>query len=37
MLDQEGERIHPASAHLAGEAHHIECESAEHEPVIWAG
>ncbi|HEX3316434.1 MAG TPA: alpha/beta fold hydrolase [Solirubrobacteraceae bacterium] len=31
VLEQEGERIHPASAHLAGEAHHIECESAEHD------
>ena len=27
----EGERIHPASAHLANESHHIESESAEHD------
>jgi pimeloyl-ACP methyl ester carboxylesterase len=30
-LEAEGERIHPASAHLANESHHIECESAEHD------
>jgi pimeloyl-ACP methyl ester carboxylesterase/predicted glycosyltransferase len=31
VLAAEGERIHPASAHLANEAHHIESESAEHD------
>ncbi|MFL5250511.1 MAG: alpha/beta fold hydrolase, partial [Myxococcales bacterium] len=31
VLQAEGERIHPASAHLANEAHHIESESAEHD------
>jgi pimeloyl-ACP methyl ester carboxylesterase/predicted glycosyltransferase len=31
VLEAEGERIHPASAHLANEAHHIESESAEHD------
>jgi pimeloyl-ACP methyl ester carboxylesterase/predicted glycosyltransferase len=31
VLEAEGERIHPASAHLANESHHIECESAEHD------
>ncbi len=31
MLEAEGERIHPASAHLAVESHHIESESAEHD------
>ncbi len=31
MLEAEGERIHPASAHLANESHHIESESAEHD------
>jgi pimeloyl-ACP methyl ester carboxylesterase len=30
LLAQEGERIHPASAQLANESHHIESESAEH-------
>ncbi|HVO53672.1 MAG TPA: alpha/beta fold hydrolase [Solirubrobacterales bacterium] len=30
-LEAEGERIHPASAHLASESHHIESESAEHD------
>ena len=31
MLEAEGERIHPASAHLANESGHIESESAEHD------
>jgi hypothetical protein len=31
VLEPEGERIHPASAHLANESDHIECESAEHD------
>ncbi len=31
VLEAEGERIHPASGHLANESHHIECESAEHD------
>jgi pimeloyl-ACP methyl ester carboxylesterase/predicted glycosyltransferase len=31
VLDGEGERIHPASRHLASESQHIECESAEHD------
>jgi pimeloyl-ACP methyl ester carboxylesterase/predicted glycosyltransferase len=31
VLQAEGERIHPASAHLASESHHIESESAEHD------
>ncbi len=31
VLEAEGERIHPASAHLANESHHIESESAEHD------
>jgi pimeloyl-ACP methyl ester carboxylesterase len=31
VLEKEGERIHPASALLANESHHIECESAEHD------
>jgi pimeloyl-ACP methyl ester carboxylesterase/predicted glycosyltransferase len=31
MLEAEGERIHPASAHLANESKHIESESAEHD------
>ena len=31
MLEGEGERIHPASAHLANESKHIESESAEHD------
>ena len=31
VLEAEGERIHPASARLASESHHIEDESAEHE------
>jgi predicted glycosyltransferase len=31
VLEGEGERIHPASAQLANESHHIESESAEHD------
>ncbi len=31
VLAAEGERIHPASAHLANESKHIESESAEHD------
>jgi pimeloyl-ACP methyl ester carboxylesterase/predicted glycosyltransferase len=31
VLEANGERVHPASAHLANESHHIECESAEHD------
>jgi predicted glycosyltransferase len=31
VLEARGERIHPASRHLANESHHIECESAEHD------
>jgi predicted glycosyltransferase len=31
VLEREGERIHPASAHLANESKHIESESAEHD------
>jgi pimeloyl-ACP methyl ester carboxylesterase/predicted glycosyltransferase len=31
VLTEEGERIHPASAELANESHHIESESAEHD------
>jgi pimeloyl-ACP methyl ester carboxylesterase/predicted glycosyltransferase len=31
VLEAEGERVHPASAYLANEAHHIESESAEHD------
>jgi pimeloyl-ACP methyl ester carboxylesterase/predicted glycosyltransferase len=31
VLEQEGERIHPASPHLANESVHIESESAEHD------
>jgi predicted glycosyltransferase len=31
VLEGEGERIHPASATLANESHHIESESAEHD------
>jgi len=31
VLEREGERIHPASRHLANESHHIESESAEHD------
>ena len=31
VLEGEGERVHPASAHLANESRHIESESAEHD------
>ena len=31
VLEGEGERIHPASEHLANESQHIESESAEHD------
>jgi pimeloyl-ACP methyl ester carboxylesterase/predicted glycosyltransferase len=31
VLESEGERIHPASVHLANESGHIESESAEHD------
>ena len=31
VLEAQGERVHPASAYLANESHHIECESAEHD------
>jgi len=31
VLEARGERIHPASAQLANESRHIECESAEHD------
>jgi pimeloyl-ACP methyl ester carboxylesterase/predicted glycosyltransferase len=31
VLEAEGERIHPASGHLANESRHIESESAEHD------
>jgi pimeloyl-ACP methyl ester carboxylesterase/predicted glycosyltransferase len=31
VLEKRGERIHPASAHLANESSHIESESAEHD------
>ena len=31
VLEARGERIHPGSAFLANESHHIECESAEHD------
>ncbi len=31
LLEAEGERIHPASRHLASESRHIESESAEHD------
>ena len=31
VLEGEGERVHPASAHLANESKHIESESAEHD------
>jgi pimeloyl-ACP methyl ester carboxylesterase len=31
VLETRGERIHPGSAHLANESHHIESECAEHD------
>jgi pimeloyl-ACP methyl ester carboxylesterase len=33
VLEARGERVHPASAFLANESHHIESESAEHDVV----
>ncbi len=35
VLEGEGERIHPASAHLANESKHIESESAEHDLHVF--
>ncbi|HEY2716189.1 MAG TPA: alpha/beta fold hydrolase, partial [Solirubrobacterales bacterium] len=35
VLAAEGERIHPASEHLANESHHVECESAEHDLHVF--
>ena len=35
VLEAEGERIHPASAHLANESRHIESESAEHDLHVF--
>ncbi len=35
VLEAEGERIHPASAHLANESGHIESESAEHDLHVF--
>jgi pimeloyl-ACP methyl ester carboxylesterase len=35
VLEARGERIHPASAHLASESGHIECESAEHDLHVF--
>jgi pimeloyl-ACP methyl ester carboxylesterase/predicted glycosyltransferase len=35
VLEAEGERIHPASAELANESTHIECESAEHDLHVF--
>ncbi len=35
VLEREGERVHPASAHLANESHHIECESSEHDLHVF--
>ncbi|HSS05001.1 MAG TPA: alpha/beta fold hydrolase [Solirubrobacterales bacterium] len=35
VLEGEGERIHPASAHLANESHHVESESAEHDLHVF--
>ncbi len=35
VLEREGEHVHPASAHLANESHHIECESAEHDLHVF--
>ncbi len=34
-LEAHGERIHPASTHLANESRHIEAESAEHELHVF--
>jgi len=35
VLEAEGERIHPASAHLANESRHIESESGEHDLHVF--
>ena len=35
VLEARGERIHPASGHLASESGHIECESAEHDLHVF--
>jgi predicted glycosyltransferase len=35
VLESEGERIHPASEHLANESGHIESESAEHDLQVF--
>ena len=35
VLEAEGERIHPASAELANESTHIECESSEHDLHVF--
>jgi pimeloyl-ACP methyl ester carboxylesterase/predicted glycosyltransferase len=35
VLEAEGERVHPLSAELANESHHIESESAEHDLHVF--
>jgi pimeloyl-ACP methyl ester carboxylesterase len=35
VLEAEGERVHPMSAKLANESHHIESESAEHDLHVF--
>jgi Glycosyltransferase family 28 C-terminal domain len=35
VLEARGERVHPASAELANESRHIECESAEHDLHVF--
>jgi pimeloyl-ACP methyl ester carboxylesterase/predicted glycosyltransferase len=35
VLEAEGERIHPASTHLASESKHVESESAEHDLHVF--
>jgi pimeloyl-ACP methyl ester carboxylesterase/predicted glycosyltransferase len=35
VLEARGERVHPASAFLASESAHIECESAEHDLHVF--
>ncbi|MDQ3994038.1 MAG: alpha/beta fold hydrolase [Actinomycetota bacterium] len=35
VLQAEGERIHPASVHLANESHHIRSESCEHDLHVF--
>lgn len=35
VLEAQGERVHPASAHLANESGHIESESAEHDLRVF--